>query len=128
LWLVLPEPEMDQFDFRLLVGNDFLRKPAHLRVLPVQQFSLGHIERALMMWKHQPFLVIVSARLERGHFPSPCNKYICALAYEPLCRCETNPAVAAGYQCNPSFKLAHIFLVTFLNSPPAGDLVPANRS
>jgi hypothetical protein len=53
----------------LLVGNDFLRKPAHLRVLPVQQFSLSHIERTLMMWKHQPdeVLVIVSARFKRGH-------------------------------------------------------------
>src|SRR5262249_39819973 len=35
-----------------------------------------------------------------------------AFAYKPLCRCETNPAVAAGNQCNPSFKLTHMFLLT----------------
>src|SRR5215471_15697375 len=49
-------------------------------------------------------------------FPPPGNKYICAFAYEPLCRSKTDSAVAAGNQCNPSFKVPHMSLPTFLNS------------
>ena len=46
------EPELHQINFRLLVGDDLLCQPTHLRVFAVQQERIGHVDGTLVMWNH----------------------------------------------------------------------------
>src|SRR3989442_9454132 len=57
--MLLP-PELHQLNFRLLVGDDLLGQPAHLRVIAVQQERLGHIDGALMMGNHHVHEIMIS--------------------------------------------------------------------
>jgi hypothetical protein len=50
---VLLKPKLHQLDFRSLICNDLLRQTAHLRILAIQQLGLRHLDRGLMMRKHQ---------------------------------------------------------------------------
>jgi hypothetical protein len=54
---------------RLPHSNDFLRESAHLRILSMYKFSLRHVDRGLMMWKHQTneVLAIVSHGVDGRH-------------------------------------------------------------
>ena len=71
LCVLLFQPTLHQFDFELLVGDDFLRESPHLRILAVQELRLGHVNRGLMVRKHQSDKIdIVIARwfhLSHGH-------------------------------------------------------------
>src|SRR6266566_8263009 len=49
---MLLQPELHQLNFRLLVGDDLLSQPTHLRVFAVQQDRFCHVNRALVMWNH----------------------------------------------------------------------------
>ena len=51
--VLLFQPTLHQFDFELLVGDDFLREPAHLWILAVQKLGLSHVDRGLVVRKHQ---------------------------------------------------------------------------
>jgi hypothetical protein len=65
--VLLFQPTLHQFDFELLVGDDFLRESADLRILAVQKLGLGHVNRRLMVWKHQPDKIDIGvARLRNG--------------------------------------------------------------
>src|SRR6267378_487450 len=69
LGLPLSQPKLHQLDFRLLVGDDLLRQPAHLRVLAVCQLGFRHIDSRLVVRKHQSdeISVIVAAGPHRSH-------------------------------------------------------------
>src|SRR6267378_6980028 len=69
LGLPLSQPKLHQLDFRLLVGDDLLRQPAHLRVLAACQLGFRHIDSRLVVRKHQSdeISVIVAAGPHRGH-------------------------------------------------------------
>jgi hypothetical protein len=51
--LVLFQPKSHQLNFRLLVRDDLLRQPAHLRILPIHQLGPGHVDSSLVVRKHQ---------------------------------------------------------------------------
>ena len=51
--MLLFQPTLHQLNFQLLVGDDFLRESAHLRILAVQELCFRHVDRRLMMRKHQ---------------------------------------------------------------------------
>jgi hypothetical protein len=71
---MLLQPKSHQFNFRLLVGDDLLRQPAHLRVFPVQQLCFGHVDCRLMVGQHQldEINVAVARRFDRSHAGMHC--------------------------------------------------------
>lgn len=56
---MLLQPELHQLNFRLLVGDDLLGQPTHLRIFAVQQDRFCHVNRALMMWNHHADEILV---------------------------------------------------------------------
>ena len=46
---LLFQPSLHQFDFELLVGDNFLCQSSHLGILAVQELCFRHIDRRLMM-------------------------------------------------------------------------------
>ena len=61
------QPELHQLNFGFLVGNDFLREPAHLRVAAMEKFRSCHVNGGLMMRQHQVHEInIVVARWFHG--------------------------------------------------------------
>ena len=67
--LALLPPEPHQLDLRFLVRDDFLGEPAQLWIRAEGQLDPGHIDRGLMMRKHQldEIRVGVARRTPRGH-------------------------------------------------------------
>jgi hypothetical protein len=66
--LLLP-PELHQLDLRFLVRDDLLGQPAQLWILAEGQLDPGHVDRGLMMRKHQrdEIRIGIGRRSRRGH-------------------------------------------------------------
>ncbi len=46
---MLFQPKLHQFNFRLLIGNDLLRQPAHLRIFAEKELYFSHVNCCLMV-------------------------------------------------------------------------------
>ena len=51
---MLLQPKSHEFNLRLLISDDLLRQPAYLAISAILQLGPGHVNRRLMMRKHQP--------------------------------------------------------------------------
>jgi hypothetical protein len=60
---------LHQGNLRLLIGDDLLRQPTHLRILAIYQLCFGHVNGRLMMRKHQSdkINITVTGGLYRRH-------------------------------------------------------------
>src|SRR5262245_52336717 len=50
--IIALQPELHQLNLRLLICDDLLSQPTHLRVFAVQQERLGHVDGTLVMGNH----------------------------------------------------------------------------
>jgi hypothetical protein len=50
---LLRQPELHELDLEVLVGDNLLCEPTHLRVFAIQQLHSGHVDGSLVMRQHQ---------------------------------------------------------------------------